>query len=156
MQALGEGIHRLLPSRSNVWPVFVDDNASEVGPTTTFKQSRRALYTNARERAQKVDKQTRSSDFEVLLVDHQARIVDGSISTVYVYQQQQWVTSPTGVGDGRWGGLKGASRQWALDHGLVVEGTVIARSLAVGERVWLSNGVRGFFLGEIVYNSYAR
>jgi 4-amino-4-deoxychorismate lyase len=48
------------------------------------------------------------------------------------------------------GGQRGTSRRWALKAGLCMEEIVDKNSLRVGERVWVSNGVRGFHIGEVV------
>lgn len=48
------------------------------------------------------------------------------------------------------GGQRGTSRRWALSKGFVMEETVGVDTVSVGERVWVSNGVRGFNIGVVV------
>jgi len=85
---------------------------------------------------------------EVLLFNESGLITEGSLLTPYFYRNGGWVT-PAVEGDDV-GGQRGTSRRWALESGMAVEGTVDVRTLRVGERVWLSNGVRGFGWGKIM------
>jgi len=48
------------------------------------------------------------------------------------------------------GGQRGTSRRWALSKGFVMEETVGMETVRVGERAWVSNGVRGFSVGVVV------
>ncbi|KAK7535168.1 uncharacterized protein J3D65DRAFT_630320 [Phyllosticta citribraziliensis] len=48
------------------------------------------------------------------------------------------------------GGQRGTTRRWALRGGLCMEEPVEASSVEVGERLWVSNGVRGFGVGVVV------
>lgn len=50
---------------------------------------------------------------------------------------------------GESGGNRGTTRRWALERGLCGEGCVRVSSLSAGERVWVSNGVRGFVRGVV-------
>ncbi|KAJ1326659.1 4-amino-4-deoxychorismate lyase [Microdochium nivale] len=54
------------------------------------------------------------------------------------------------------GGHQGVSRRWALERGLAIEQVVSAASLVEDEECWLSNGVRGFFVGKIKLNFAGR
>ncbi|KAK7517568.1 hypothetical protein IWZ03DRAFT_376494 [Phyllosticta citriasiana] len=48
------------------------------------------------------------------------------------------------------GGQRGTTRRWALRGGLCMEEPVEAAAVKVGERCWVSNGVRGFGVGVVV------
>ncbi|KAF2846527.1 hypothetical protein T440DRAFT_458209 [Plenodomus tracheiphilus IPT5] len=48
------------------------------------------------------------------------------------------------------GGQRGTTRKWALGKGFCMEETVGKGTVGVGERVWISNGVRGFGVGVVV------
>ncbi|OJD34808.1 aminodeoxychorismate lyase [Diplodia corticola] len=51
---------------------------------------------------------------------------------------------------GAGGGQRGTTRRWALKRGLCMEEPVARETVAVGEWVWVSNGVRGFGMGRVV------
>ncbi|KAI8930768.1 hypothetical protein NX059_011796 [Plenodomus lindquistii] len=48
------------------------------------------------------------------------------------------------------GGQRGTSRRWALGKGFCMEEPIGIDTVKVGERVWVSSGVRGFSIGVIV------
>ncbi|KAF2087777.1 hypothetical protein K490DRAFT_41709 [Saccharata proteae CBS 121410] len=48
------------------------------------------------------------------------------------------------------GGQRGTTRRWALKAGLCMEEPVHRETVHVGERLWVSNGVRGFRVGTVV------
>lgn len=48
------------------------------------------------------------------------------------------------------GGQRGTSRRWALKKGFCMEEPVSIDTVAAGERVWVSSGVRGFRFGRVV------
>ncbi|KAH9875650.1 hypothetical protein IAQ61_003114, partial [Plenodomus lingam] len=48
------------------------------------------------------------------------------------------------------GGQRGTSRRWALGRGFCMEEPIGIETVGVGERVWVSNGVRGFGVGVVV------
>jgi branched-subunit amino acid aminotransferase/4-amino-4-deoxychorismate lyase len=83
----------------------------------------------------------------VLLWNASGQITEGSILTPYFYRKGKWITPAVEVEDH--GGQQGTSRRWALERGLCQEGIVDKKSIRIGERVWLSNGVRGFGWGRI-------
>ena len=82
---------------------------------------------------------------EVLLYNPDNEILDGSTSTPYFYRDGRWVTPASASG-----GLQGTTRRWALENGLCVEGTIDKDSVEIGEIVWFSNAVKGFFHGVMV------
>ena len=48
------------------------------------------------------------------------------------------------------GGQRGTTRRWALGKGMCMEEPVSVETVAVGESVWVSNGVIGFGLGSVI------
>lgn len=139
-------------STKQPWAVIISPHRTTPSAVTTFKSDKRDVYNKAREGMQDLYDNAAFPSFEALLVDDKDRILDGSISTVYFNRDGCWVTPPTGIGEGRWGTLRSASRRWALDRGMAIERHLDAKDVKEGERVWLGNGVRGFFPGVIVRN----
>jgi branched-subunit amino acid aminotransferase/4-amino-4-deoxychorismate lyase len=132
-----------LPATYEIW---VDTHPTKQDSQhTSFKTSHRPAYTLARTRTL-----PDAGDYtqEVLLWNASGLITEGSVLTPYFYRGGKWVT-PAVASEGH-GGQRGTSRRWALERGLCVEGVVERRSVRVGERVWLSNGVRGFGWGKIM------
>ncbi|KAI1402920.1 aminotransferase [Hypoxylon fuscum] len=89
---------------------------------------------------------------EVLLINDDGHIMEGSISTPYFWRDGKWVTPPIpaqfNASQGS-GGNDGTTRRWALERGLVTEQVVLADSLVDGEECWISNGLRGFIFGKV-------
>jgi len=118
------------------WTVVLDVQATETNLYTEIKTSHRAAYDRARQSAGL----SPSSITEVLLYNELGEIMDGSITNVYFFRNNKWVTP-----DVR--GLQGVARQFALDRGIcsIASPAVCKDSLRPGEIVWLSNAFRGFF-----------
>jgi branched-subunit amino acid aminotransferase/4-amino-4-deoxychorismate lyase len=82
---------------------------------------------------------------EVLLVNPQGEVMEGSITTVYfrkrhsVENASEWVTPSLESG-----GMVSASRAYALDQGFCTERVIRIEDLVDGEQCFLSNAVRGF------------
>jgi hypothetical protein len=85
---------------------------------------------------------------EIILYNDAGELTEGSVASVYFLRDGQWVTPLVGP---EHGGLPGVGRRWALEHKLCVEGAVKKSSVKKGEEIWLSNGVRGFIPGTIVW-----
>lgn len=81
---------------------------------------------------------------EILLVNQNGDIMEGSITTPYFWRGEKWFTPSE-----RSGGNIGTTRRWALESGLCVEGKIRRENVEVGEGVWLSNGARGWGFGRI-------
>ncbi|KAL7623021.1 Aminodeoxychorismate lyase [Parahypoxylon ruwenzoriense] len=136
------------PIRGPVYDIFVDSRRTAKSEFTHHKTTSRAVYDDARKRAQLVPGDKK----EVLLVNHDGHIMEGSISTPYFWRDGKWVTPPVprqfDVSQGS-GGNDGTTRRWALERNLVTERYVLASSLVDGEECWISNGLRGFILGKV-------
>jgi 4-amino-4-deoxychorismate lyase len=125
------------------WNVVLDVQATETSLYTEIKTSYRAAYDRARQSAGLVP----ASTTEVLLYNTLGQIMDGSITNVYFLRNKKWVTPDSG-------GLKGVTRQYALDRGLcsIATPAVSKDSVRNGEMVWLSNAFRGFFTATVIIN----
>ncbi|KAK2799216.1 hypothetical protein FQN51_007046 [Onygenales sp. PD_10] len=118
------------------WTLHLDTQPTAPSLFTTHKTTARTAYTAARARAGIVSPQ---DPVEVLLYNPAGEVMEGSITSVYFRRGGRWVTPAVGCG-----GNAGTSRRYALACGGCVEGVVRVEELVGGERVWLSNGVRGF------------
>lgn len=100
------------------------------------------MYDLARTRANILDLAEKK---EVLLTStNNHEIMEGSLTSPYFYRDGKWTTPPVESG-----GQRGATRRWALENGICVEGVVTVESLVDGEECWISNGVKGFIAGEV-------
>lgn len=122
--------------KNPTWTVILDEQATKTDLYTEIKTSYRKPY----DRARQIAGLGPSSTTEVLLYNERNEVMDGSITNVYFYRDNKWVTPDSG-------GLKGAARQFALDCGLcsTASSEIGIESLRSGEIVWLSNAFRGFF-----------
>jgi 4-amino-4-deoxychorismate lyase len=118
------------------WTVVLDTQPTDIDLYLEIKTSYRMAYDRARKDAGLDPKSTT----EVLIYNTKGDIVDGSITTVYFYQDNKWLTPDSG-------GLEGTTRRFALEAGLcsMASSAVDKESLRDGETIWLSNAFRGFF-----------
>ena len=123
-----------------MWSAVLDDQPTETNLYTEIKTSHRTTYDRARESAGLNLKSTT----EVLLYNASGEVIDGSITTVYFYRDNKWVTPQCG-------GLEGVTRRFALSTGLcsIASPAVRSDSLRDGETLWLSNAFRGFFAATL-------
>ncbi|KAJ5252193.1 hypothetical protein N7489_002603 [Penicillium chrysogenum] len=109
---------------------------------TTHKTTARDDYMAARLRAG-INSPTDSA--EVLVVNPNDEVMEGSITTPYFLRDHMWITPPLSSG-----GNAGTTRRYALSQGFCLEHTISRDELVDGELCWLSNGVRGFIRGQII------
>lgn len=134
---------RLLPTPDQrPWRIFVYPHSITPSQYTAHKTTNRTIYEDAQDALLSVDVWTPRS--EVLLVNTENNVMEGSITTPYFYRRGRWVTPPATDG-----GNVGTTRRWALEKGLCIEETVPVSSLEPGECIWLSNGVRGWGWGPL-------
>lgn len=124
-----------------LWTVLLDLSQTKPSPETTYKTTNRDLYNDARQRA---NIKTFHETKEVLLVNKDQEIMEGSLTTPYFWRNGTWTTPPISSG-----GQIGTTRRWALEKGLCIERVITADSLVDGEECWISNGVRGFNLCKL-------
>ncbi|KAI0095499.1 aminotransferase [Daldinia grandis] len=127
-----------VPIKNHVYDIFLDGHKTSKSEFTHYKTTFRDMYNDARRRAQ-INLGDRK---EVLLVNNDGHIMEGSISTPYFWRDGKWVTPPIPTqyraSEGS-GGNSGTTRRWALERALVVEQAVSAESLVDGEECWISN-----------------
>lgn len=132
------------------YDVFVDDMSTHPSEYTHYKTTCREMYDQARQRA---GLKPTDATKEVLIASQTTgSIMEGSLTTPYFWRGGRWVTPPVSrsfTQEDGCGGQDGTTRRWALERNLVVEEDVKASSVANGEWVWLSNGVRGFVAGRV-------
>ena len=126
------------------YTIYLDTQSTVQTSHTSFKTTHRPHYDAARSRALEHVQDTTQ---EVLLCNPSGQVTEGTFTTPYFFREGQWVTPPVQVEDH--GGQQGTTRRWALENHLCVEGSIDVKTVEVGERVWLSNGVRGFGWGRI-------
>ncbi|EPS30064.1 hypothetical protein PDE_05014 [Penicillium oxalicum 114-2] len=137
-----------------IWNVYVDSQSTTPSGFTTHKTTARDDYSAARARA---GIKSLAETSEVLLVNTDGQVMEGSITTVYFRRRGQasddktnkpmWITPPLVCG-----GNAGTSRRYALKQGFCVEQLISRADLVDGEECWLSNGVRGFMKGVVILN----
>ncbi|OJJ48758.1 hypothetical protein ASPZODRAFT_130876 [Penicilliopsis zonata CBS 506.65] len=150
--------HRL-SSPDDIWRVYVDSASTVPSEFTTHKTTARDGYTAARQRTG-IDSPAELA--EVLMVNPEGEIMEGSITTPYFLARNsgsgqesevgltpRWITPPLASG-----GNAGTTRRYALKNGFCTEHRILASELVDGEPCWLSNGVRGFLQGVIVLKDH--
>ena len=131
------------PCLSQAWRVFISPLPINPSLYTRHKTTDRSHYDQARSHIRGSDA-TRGVTDEILLVNFDNEIMEGSISTPYFWRNNEWVTPPADAG-----GNVGTTRRWALETKISREAIVHRSSVNVGEAIWLSNGARGFGWGRI-------
>ncbi|CAG7960666.1 unnamed protein product [Penicillium olsonii] len=129
------------PSSQSAWCVYVDSVPTTPSKFTKHKTTARDEYTSARLRMGIISLADTS---EVLVVNPEDEIMEGSITTPYLLRGHMWITPPLSSG-----GNQGTTRRYALSRGFCIEQSISRKDLVDGEPCWLSNGVRGFFRGQI-------
>lgn len=126
------------------YEIFIDTGVTIQTPHTSFKTTHRPHYTASRDRGI-----PNPDDLmhEVLLWNDSGLITEGSLTTPYFYRKGKWITPAVELE--HHGGQQGTTRRWALERRLCEEGIIEKKSIRDGERVWLSNGVRGFGWGRV-------
>ena len=127
------------------WLVFISPIRTSPSLYTKHKTTHRPMYDEVRKFIPPATRLSASGKTaEILLVNEENAIMEGSITTPYFLRAGGWITPAENAG-----GNKGTTRRWALENGLCVEGTIAKSDLKMGEVLWLSNGVRGWGVGII-------
>ncbi|OTB06984.1 hypothetical protein M426DRAFT_54390 [Hypoxylon sp. CI-4A] len=104
-----------IPTGSPVYDVYLDNQETTPSEFTHHKTTFRDMYNEARKRAQiKL-----GEDKEVLLVNNEGHVMEGSIATPYFWRDGRWVTPPIAKdfnGTQSSGGNDGVTRRWALER----------------------------------------
>ena len=138
---LPEELHQILLG-SEVSRVFVDTQPMLASILTTHKTTYRSHYDDARSRRNIEHHSPMQS--EVLLFNEDQEVMEASLCTPYFLRDGVWMTPPLSSG-----GNAGVSRRMALEGGLCIEKLLHVGELCDGERIWLSNAVRGFMQGRV-------
>ncbi|KAK2045969.1 aminodeoxychorismate lyase [Colletotrichum somersetense] len=140
------------PSEDSPMEVVIDKTETPQSEYTHYKTTKRAMYDAARDR----ESIAITDRKEVLLVNSDGNIMEGSLTTPFFWRNGRWVTPPVSTKyspkNGS-GGQDGTTRRWALERSLAVEEEVTAMSVVDGEPCWISNGVRGFTFGKVQLKS---
>ncbi|KAK4706106.1 hypothetical protein P7C70_g108, partial [Phenoliferia sp. Uapishka_3] len=130
-----------LASHPNLMPVHIDPLFTLPSVYTSNKTTSRDHYLSARSR---VSIEANYAE-EVLLWNGELEVMEGSITNLAFWRRGEWVTP-----EKESGGLPGVMRRWLLEKGAWKEGLVRRETVAKGEIVLLSNGLKGVFPGRVV------
>jgi 4-amino-4-deoxychorismate lyase len=137
------------------YDIVLDTQSTEFNQLTWLKTTSRQMYDSARLRMTAVLMELNSDEQrpgEILMWNDKKHIMEGSITNVYFWRDEGWITPFVGP---EYGGLEGTSRRWAVEHGLCKEALISLEDMKDGELVWISNGVRGFLPGRIAHMTLA-
>lgn len=139
-QNLFDGLIHGTPGKDPVYEVFVDPKRYPIKELGPFKTSDRKLYNELRDKYDIKPGDHR----EVLLVNDAGQLVEGSITSVAVKRDGQWVCPLL-----KDGGVTSVVGSFLLDLGYIKEGEIVASDLTENEEVLLFNGVAGVVRGII-------
>ena len=135
--------------------VFVSPITTTPSLFTSHKTTNRAQYDEVRSLIPVISDHSieqRSRHFaEILLINRNGEIMEGSITTPYFLRAGEWITPSA-----QCGGNLGTTRRYALEAGLCKEGIIMRESVYAGQKVVLSNGVRGFGWGYVEAPEHVR
>ncbi|KAL8653552.1 MAG: hypothetical protein Q9210_002034 [Variospora velana] len=145
LSSLPASIGQALPPQA--WRVTIYPISVSPSLFTRHKTTERSVYNEARSFIVKRLPDADRADSllnEILVVNQDDEVMEGSINTPYFWRGGRWVTPPAAAG-----GHTGTTRRYALEAGLCVEETVMRDSIEPGESIWLSNGARGWGWGVV-------
>lgn len=125
--------------------VFVTSRRSATSFSTKYKTTDRSVYDEVRSALP--DPIESPLPMEVLLVNNDKEVMEGSLTTPYFKRDGVWITPAANCG-----GNLGTTRRWALEKALCEEELFSVDRIqfdSPGEKIVLSNGVRGFGWGMI-------
>ena len=133
------------PPSSNI---FVSPVSTSPSLFTSHKTTKRTQYDDIRALLPNSSEKSKGDAApllaEILLVNHNGEIMEGSITTPYFLREGEWITPAA-----KCGGNLGTTRRYALEQGICKESIVMKKSVQMGERVVLSNSFRGFGWGFV-------
>jgi 4-amino-4-deoxychorismate lyase len=138
---------------SSIYDAVLDWMPTKITPFTYLKTANRDEYDQARSRmVETMSKVYGGAKImplsEIILHNPDGEVTEGSFTNVYFWRNSQWITPPVGS---EVGGLEGVARRWALETKLCEKVDKVKLQDVKKELVFMSNAVRGFFLGRIVY-----
>ncbi|EGW33426.1 uncharacterized protein SPAPADRAFT_151512 [Spathaspora passalidarum NRRL Y-27907] len=126
------------------YDVYLDTQATLISPFTSFKTTKREVYSQARNRRLPG---LNPGKEEVLLYNTQNHVMEGSITNVAIKR----------VSDGKWitpllssGCLCGVTRHFLLRKGFIEEDVINLEMLVPGMEILLFNGIMGVVKGVIL------
>lgn len=122
-------------SDEDIWDVYVDSNPIVISPFTSFKTTYRPHYTNARD---KCLPGLRPGKEEVLLVNQNNLLMEGSITNFAMKWKDEWVTPTLQSGC-----LCGVARHHLISKELITQMDFDIKSIEVGDDLLLFNGIMG-------------
>ena len=141
-----ESLSSIITCTKPTFHVFVSPVTTEGSLFTRHKTTNRKVYDTVRNMIPSESKKHEGGFLlqEILLVNPDGNIMEGSITTPYFNRSGSWVTPFSSCL-----GNLGTTRRYALEQGLCQEGNVSKEEIRVGESIVLSNGARGFGWGII-------
>lgn len=131
------------PSLQNPqYSIYLDTQPSLVSPFTSFKTTKRDVYSAARQRMLPAND---PGPNEVLLYNTRDMITEGSITNVAFLRNGQWVTPPITSGC-----LCGVVRHHLLSEGFIYEDEISRHSVKAGEKILVFNAIIGVCSGVIM------
>ncbi|KAI5953958.1 ABZ2 [Candida margitis] len=130
-------------SRHDEWDVYINTKSSLISPFTSFKTTKRDVYTEAR----RILPGLKPGKEEVLLFNSQNQLMEGSITNVAIKRQSdgKWVTPLLSSGC-----LCGVTRHYLLRRNFIEEDVISMKDVSIGNEVLLFNGIMGVVRGRIV------
>ncbi|KAH7105176.1 aminotransferase class IV-domain-containing protein [Auriculariales sp. MPI-PUGE-AT-0066] len=130
-----------IPHPTALFQILLDTEQTLSSVFTCNKTSHRVHYESARRRAGILDRRDQK---EVLLFNEHDEVTECSITNVYFWRDESWITPRT-----RSGCLPGVARRWALEHGHAKEGVIRREDVQDGELVLISNGLYIAQIGRV-------
>ena len=131
-----------------IFRIYISPASTSPSPFTSHKTTKRVQYDDIRallpSASEQSDVEIAPLLAEILLVNENGEVMEGSITTPYFLREGEWITPAAESG-----GNLGTTRRYALEQGLCKESIVIKENVQLGERVVLSNGVKGFGWGSV-------
>lgn len=126
----------------DTWDVYLDKEATLISPFTSFKTTKRDVYSLTRERALP---DLRPGREEAILFNSQNMVMEGSITNVAIQRDGKWITPQLSAGC-----ICGVMRHFLLRKDYVEELPISKSDIEVGTRVLLFNGLMGVVQGVVV------
>ena len=133
-------------SPSLVWNIYLSPVRTAPSKYTRHKTTHRVAYDEVRKHLPVLERSPfPERQMEILVVNEEDDIMEGSITTPYFFRSGCWITPPENAG-----GNSGTTRRWSLEKGWCREATIRKAEIKMGEIIGLSNGVRGWGFGTVV------
>ncbi|RLV96026.1 Aminodeoxychorismate lyase [Spathaspora sp. JA1] len=124
------------------YSLYIDSQATLISPFTSFKTTKRDVYTKARQSLPGL-----TNKEEVILYNTQNHVMEGSITNIAIKRNSdgKWITPLLSSGC-----LCGVTRHFLLRKGFIEEDVITIEMLSPGMEVLLFNGIVGVVKGVII------